>query len=135
MYTPYFAGQLSESESSPSTSAPEGPIYEKNPRKRSISEILRHIPSLQGLKTTDEWAKRRKVSESTSAHHTASQAYPPTIVNRLPMNLTYGNLLSERNHGIPASTYSLILIQVVRQCLLCIKQDRKSTRLNSSHAQ
>lgn len=53
------------------------------------------------------------------------------IVNRLPSNLTYGNLLSERNHGIPASTYSLILIQVVRQCLLCIKHAQLTSQMDA----
>ncbi|KAJ4783106.1 Mediator of RNA polymerase II transcription subunit 14 [Rhynchospora pubera] len=120
---------ISDSASSPATTATECPMYEKATKKRSISEILCHIPSLQGLKTTDR-AKRRKVSETTSVHHTTPQSYPPVLVNRLPSNLTYGNLLSERNHGIPASTYSLILIQVVRQCLICIKHAQLTSQMD-----
>jgi mediator of RNA polymerase II transcription subunit 14 len=114
----------------PCTPAPEGHNY-GNAKKRSISEILRYIPSLQGLKTTDDRAKRRKVSEPTKAHHIGAQSYPPMSVNRLPSNLTYGNLLSERNHGITASTYSLMLIQVVRQCLLCIKHAQLTSQMDA----
>ncbi|KAJ3669627.1 hypothetical protein LUZ60_011577 [Juncus effusus] len=122
--------QMMEYANLPSTSGHESTPQEKT-RKRSVSELLLHIPSLQGLKTIEQQAKRRKVSEPViNAHHLASQPLSSILTSKTN-NSTYASLLSEKNHGISANIYCSILLHVIRHCSLCIKHAQLTNQMDS----
>ncbi|XP_042478641.1 mediator of RNA polymerase II transcription subunit 14-like isoform X2 [Macadamia integrifolia] len=118
-----------ESASCHSTSLDVTPKNEDNPRKRSVSDILKFIPSLQGVECTSQFSKRRKISESASSRPPASQAHSSSEVICKP---TYGSLLAEANKGsAPSNIYVTALLHVVRHCSLCIKHARLTSQMDT----
>ncbi|KAK9083564.1 hypothetical protein Scep_030035 [Stephania cephalantha] len=99
-----------------------------NPRKRSISDIVRLVPSLEGL----EFSKRRKLSEIAPYHPRVSETLLIPDLASKNGGYTYGNLLAEANKGnAPSSTYITALLHVVRHCSLCIKHARLTSQMDA----
>lgn len=86
--------------------------------KRSLSEFLSNIPSLQRSIISGEPSKRRKLPED------ASSTQSGTI-------LTYGTILAEGNCYITENIYASVLLQVIKHCLLRIKYAQLTTQMNS----
>ncbi|OVA05345.1 Mediator complex [Macleaya cordata] len=105
------------------------PKHNKNPRKRSISDVLRLIPSLQGEEVSTV-CKRRKISDSAHCYPPGSQAVCSSDVIGKSEVYTYGNLLAEANKGnAPSNIYVTALLHVVRHCSLCIKHARLTSQM------
>ncbi|PIA46222.1 hypothetical protein AQUCO_01500025v1 [Aquilegia coerulea] len=117
------AGQAPES-GFPNKSNYEVSKYDINPRKRSISDLLSLVPSLEGTK------KRRKLSETALRHTPASQvARSSDFIGKID-GCSYGNLLAEANKGnAPSSIYVTALLHVVKHCSLCIKHARLTSQM------
>ncbi|XP_042512128.1 mediator of RNA polymerase II transcription subunit 14-like isoform X2 [Macadamia integrifolia] len=114
------------------TSLDVPPKNEKNRRKRSVSDILKFIPSLQGVVDTSPFCKRMKISESDSRHPPASQAHRSSELMSKPEGFTYGNLIAEANKGsAPSNIYVTSLLHVVRHCSLCIKHARLTSQMDA----
>ncbi|XP_043688493.1 mediator of RNA polymerase II transcription subunit 14-like [Telopea speciosissima] len=125
-------GNTPESGTCHSTNLDVPPKNEKNRRKRSLSDILKFIPSLQGVEDTSQFCKRRKISESDSRHPPALQALRPSELMSKPEGFTYGNLLAEANKGsAPSNVYFTTLLHVVRHCSLCIKHARLTSQMDA----
>ncbi|KAJ4981644.1 hypothetical protein NE237_032481 [Protea cynaroides] len=121
----------SESGTSRGTSLDVTLKNEKNPRKRSVSDILKFIPSLQGVEDTSRFCKR-KISESDARLPPASQAQRSSEMICKPEGYTYGNLLAEANKGsAPSNIYVTALLHVVRHCSLCIKHARLTSQMDA----
>ncbi|VAI17170.1 unnamed protein product [Triticum turgidum subsp. durum] len=99
------------------------------PRKRSLSDFLLDLPSLQGLKSSEP-SKRRKISESAQSS-LPLQAYSSS--SQSGTSLTHGNnILAERNNCVPATVYASVLLHVIRHCSLCIKHAQLTAQMYSS---
>ncbi|WVZ64079.1 hypothetical protein U9M48_013648 [Paspalum notatum var. saurae] len=96
-------------------------------RKRSLSDVLPSIPSLQGLQPSEP-RKRRKISEPVQSP-LPLQAYSSSLQSRA--NLTYGDVLEERNNCVPATIYASVLLNVIRHCSLCIKHAQLTAQMDS----
>ncbi|KAM0867437.1 hypothetical protein ACQ4PT_042027 [Festuca glaucescens] len=97
------------------------------PRKRSLSDFLPDLPSLQGL-TSSLPVKRRRISESVKSS-LPLQAYSSSLQSGT--NLTHGNILAERNDCVPATVYASVLLHVIRHCSLCIKHAQLTAQMDS----
>ncbi|XP_062199220.1 mediator of RNA polymerase II transcription subunit 14-like [Phragmites australis] len=97
------------------------------PRKRSLSDFLPSLPSLQGLESSEP-NKRRKISEAM--HNPLHlQAYSSNLQSRA--SLSNGNVLVERNSYVPATIYASVLLHVIRHCSLCIKHAQLTAQMDS----
>ncbi|CAN6181802.1 unnamed protein product [Urochloa humidicola] len=96
-------------------------------RKRSLSDFLPSIPSLQGLQP-NEPIKRRKISESVQSP-LPLQSYSSNLQSR--PSLTCGDVLPERNSCVPATVYASVLLHVIRHCSLCIKHAQLTAQMDS----
>jgi mediator of RNA polymerase II transcription subunit 14 len=97
------------------------------PRKRSLSDLLPELPSLQGL-TSSLPVKRRRISESVNSS-LPLQAYSSSLQSGT--NLAHGNILAERNDCVPATVYASVLLHVIRHCSLCIKHAQLTAQMDS----
>lgn len=97
------------------------------PRKRSLSDFLMDLPSLQGLKSSEP-SKRRRISESAKSS-LPLQAY--SSGTQSGTSLTHGNILAERNNCVPATVYASVLLHVIRHCSLCIKHAQLTAQMDS----
>ncbi|XP_010909256.1 mediator of RNA polymerase II transcription subunit 14 isoform X2 [Elaeis guineensis] len=99
--------------------------------KHTLSDFLTLIPSFQGLKSSTEQRKRKKISDSIHCHPTASLAFSSVRTCR-SSGYMYGNLLAEPNHGItPSNIYVSILLHVVRHYSLCIKHAQLTSQMDA----
>ena len=101
-------------------------------RKRSVSDMLGLIPSLQNLEANTRFNKRRKISESTHTLQPLSQALISSEMACKSEGYNYGNLIAEANKGnAPSSVYVSALLHVVRHCSLCIKHARLTSQMEA----
>ncbi|ERN01440.1 mediator of RNA polymerase II transcription subunit 14 isoform X2 [Amborella trichopoda] len=105
---------------------------EKTQRKRSLSDIIKLVPSLQEIEATTAMRKRRKMSESEIVPFRIAEASTlPASICKTRV-LTYGDILDEANHGLaPSSIYATVLLHVVRHCSLCIKHARLTSQMDA----
>ncbi|PIA56680.1 hypothetical protein AQUCO_00700798v1 [Aquilegia coerulea] len=112
---------------------PKDPSYsdykhDKNPWKRSISDLLSLVPSLEGTKVS----KKRKLSETALSHIPTSQHTCSSDNLSRVEGYTYGNLVAETNKGnAPSSIYVTAFLHVVRHCSLCIKHARLTSQMDA----
>ncbi|XP_065853425.1 mediator of RNA polymerase II transcription subunit 14 isoform X2 [Euphorbia lathyris] len=105
---------------------------DQNPRKRTVSDILHLIPSLQDIDAKQGSSKRRKTA--SSIHPQQQSAKMPVSSERIFKNegYSYGNLIAEANKGnAPSSVYVAALLHVVRHCSLCIKHARLTSQMEA----
>ncbi|KAG6645446.1 mediator of RNA polymerase II transcription subunit 14 isoform X2 [Carya illinoinensis] len=106
--------------------------HDKNPRKRTVFDVLNLIPSLQGLEAASRFCKRRKISEYAHALHPSSQAPISTEMVTKMEGYSYGNLIAEANKGNASSSiYVSALLHVVRHCSLSIKHARLTSQMEA----
>ncbi|KAK6157809.1 hypothetical protein DH2020_012057 [Rehmannia glutinosa] len=101
-------------------------------RKRSVSDMLRSLPSLHCLEVNDASNKRRKIKKEPHAQ------LPPTqsLISRDHPSKTEGhnfaNLIGEANKGNASpSIYVSALLHIVRHCSLCIKHARLTSQMEA----
>lgn len=105
--------------------------HDKNPRKRSLSDVIKLIPSLKGVEASTGSQKRRKTSESAQYTY-SSQSHCLSLVPYKTDGYTYGNMLAEANCGrAPSSIYVTAFLHVVRHCSLCIKHAQLTSQMDS----
>ena len=116
----------------PDSGVCDGPNHDIKLRKRTLSEMLNLIPSLQGAEANLGSCKRRRISESDQAQHSSSQVLMPTDITSKTGLYSYGDLISEANKGYaPSSIYVSALLHVVRHCSLGIKHARLTSQMGA----
>ncbi|KAK9919543.1 hypothetical protein M0R45_028134 [Rubus argutus] len=126
----------------PASQAPESGVchghnhdvsnHDRKLRKRTLSEMLNLIPSLQGVEANSESCKRRKISEVVHAQHSSSHVLMSTDMTSKTDLYSYGDLISEANKGnAPSSIYVSALLHVVRHCSLGIKHARLTSQMGA----
>lgn len=106
--------------------------HDKNPRKRTVSDMLNLIPSLQSLEANSGFCKRRKISEVAGTQKSSPQLLMPIEMISKSEGYSYGNLIAEANKGnAPSSIYVSALLHVVRHCSLCIKHARLTSQMEA----
>ncbi|KAI9098996.1 hypothetical protein K1719_024763 [Acacia pycnantha] len=105
---------------------------DKRSRKRTASDMLSLIPSLQGLENSSVICKRRKISDSPCSQSSLRQTLISTEMIPKTEVYSYGNLIMEANKGsAPSSIYMAALLHVVRHCSLCIKHARLTSQMEA----
>uniref|UniRef100_A0A6M2EMA0 Mediator of RNA polymerase II transcription subunit 14 n=1 Tax=Populus davidiana TaxID=266767 RepID=A0A6M2EMA0_9ROSI len=106
-------------------------IHEKNPRKRTVADMLSLIPALQDLDAKAGFSKRGRTSESAHFQQVSSQMLVSSDMVSKNERYSYGNLIAEANKGnAPSSIYVSALLHVVRHCSLCIKHARLTSQMD-----
>ncbi|KAJ1413883.1 Mediator complex, subunit Med14 [Sesbania bispinosa] len=106
--------------------------HDKKSRKRTASDMLNLIPSLQVLDKSPEICKRRKISDSSGSQLSLPQGVMSTEMIPKPEGFSYGSLIAEANKGsAPSSIYIAALLHVVRHCSLCIKHARLTSQMDA----
>ncbi|KAJ8770274.1 hypothetical protein K2173_012744 [Erythroxylum novogranatense] len=104
--------------------------HSKNHRKRTVSEILGLIPSLQDLDAEVGFSKKR--GRMLEAH--SQQSFSQVVLAKAVLkseHYSYGSLIAEANKGnVPASVYVSALLHVVKHCSLCIKHARLTSQMD-----
>ncbi|OMO55386.1 Mediator complex, subunit Med14 [Corchorus capsularis] len=104
--------------------------HDKNPRKRTVSDMLSLIPSLQGIEAVAGFGKRRKTSDVPYTQQPSSQVLMSSEMISKSETYSYGNLIAEANKGnAPSSIYVSALLHVVRHSSLCIKHARLTSQM------
>ncbi|XP_030505760.2 mediator of RNA polymerase II transcription subunit 14 isoform X1 [Cannabis sativa] len=106
--------------------------HDKNPRKRTVSQMLNLIPSLKDVEANSGFCKRRKISEAVGAHNSSPQLLMSMEMVSKSDGYSYGNLIAEANKGnAPSTIYVSALLHVVRHCSLCIKHARLTSQMEA----
>jgi mediator of RNA polymerase II transcription subunit 14 len=97
-------------------------------RKRSLSEFLLNIPSLQQSRISDGPRKRRKAPEHMKdgilfKEYSSSAQSGKTI--------TYGNIFTEENCCVTSAFYASLLRRVIKHCSHLIKYAQLTTQMDS----
>ncbi|KAM0949887.1 putative mediator complex, subunit Med14 [Dioscorea sansibarensis] len=99
--------------------------------KRSLSDVLTMIPSVQSLEGRTDMRKRRKIVDSSGSHQGDVQAFS-SVLSVKHDEYVYGNLLSEANRGaVLSNIYVSALLHVIRHCSLCIKHARLTSQMDA----
>ncbi|KAL3516282.1 hypothetical protein ACH5RR_023184 [Cinchona calisaya] len=107
------------------------PRQDKMSRKRTMTDLLSSLPSLQCLEANEESYKRRRIMEWNPRHST-SQMLITSELCRKTEGYSYEDLVSEANKGnLPSSIYISVLLHVVRHCSLCIKHARLTSQMDA----
>lgn len=107
------------------------PERDRNCQKRTISDVLSLIPSLQGVSTVEGPYKRRKTLESSNLSVSPNAPSSPDLGSKSEA-YSYGSLLAEANKGnAPPSIYVSALLHVVRHGSLCIKHARLTSQMEA----
>ncbi|CAO2210665.1 unnamed protein product [Urochloa humidicola] len=93
-------------------------------RKRSLSEILLNIPSLQQSRISDGPRKRRKASALKKDGVLSKE-------HSFGKPLTYGNIFTKENHCVTSAIYASVLRHAIKDCSLCIKYAQLTTQMDS----
>lgn len=105
---------------------------DKKSRKRTASDMLNLIPSLQEFVKNQGICKRRKISDACSSQLALPQSsITPEIIPKAE-GCSYGSLIAEANKGnAPSSIYVAALLHVVRHSSLCIKHARLTSQMDA----
>lgn len=108
------------------------PKHEKTSRKRTVSDMLNLIPSLQSLESGVKSCKRRRVLDVATSQEPSSEAVNLTETISRSCGYSYGKLIAEANTGnVPSSIYVSALLHVVRHCSLSIKHARLTSQMEA----
>jgi mediator of RNA polymerase II transcription subunit 14 len=105
---------------------------DKKSRKRTASDMLNLIPSLQEFVKNQGICKRRKISDACGSQLALPQSsITPEIIPKAE-GCSYGSLIAEANKGnAPSSIYVAALLHVVRHSSLCIKHARLTSQMDA----
>ncbi|KAL2661474.1 hypothetical protein GLYMA_03G247300v4 [Glycine max] len=110
-------------------------VTSKNDRKsgkRTASDMLTLIPSLQGVESNSGICKKRKISDSAGCQLSLPQGVMSAEIIPRTEGYSYGSLIAEANKGnVPSSIYVAALLHVVRHCSLCIKHARLTSQMDA----
>lgn len=96
--------------------------HDRSSQKRTMSDLLLSIPSLQLIETVEGSCKRQKTSATSSSQLSISEFPVSTEFSSRREGYSYANFVAEANKGnAPSSIYVSTLLHVVRHCSLCIK--------------
>ncbi|CAL0308808.1 unnamed protein product [Lupinus luteus] len=124
--------QAVESTVNYSTSEDVSSKHDKKSRKRTASDMLNLIPSLQGLENNSRIYKRRNISDLSGSQLSLKQSLISTEMIPKAEAYNYGSLIVEANKGnAPSSIYIAALLLVVRHCSLCIKHARLTSQMDA----
>ncbi|XP_057439509.1 mediator of RNA polymerase II transcription subunit 14 isoform X2 [Lotus japonicus] len=105
---------------------------DKKSRKRTASDMLNLIPSLQGREKNLGICKRRKISDLSDSQLSLPQGVMSAEMIIKAEGYSYGSLIAEANKGnVPSSIYIAALLHVVRHCSLCIKHARLTSQMDA----
>ncbi|WCJ43890.1 Mediator of RNA polymerase II transcription subunit 14 [Euphorbia peplus] len=105
---------------------------DQNPRKRTASDMLNLIPSLQEIDAKAGFSKRRRTVGSIYPQQQSIQTHLSSEMVFKNEGYSYGNLIAEANKGnAPSSVYVAALLHVVRHCSLCIKHARLTSQMEA----
>ncbi|RDX85457.1 Mediator of RNA polymerase II transcription subunit 14, partial [Mucuna pruriens] len=105
---------------------------DKKSRKRTASDMLTLIPSLQGVENNPGISKRRKISDSSGCQLSLPQGAMSAEMIPKTEGYSYGSLIAEANRGnAPSSIYIAALLHVVRHCSLCVKHARLTSQMDA----
>ncbi|KAL2345792.1 hypothetical protein Fmac_007077 [Flemingia macrophylla] len=105
---------------------------DKKSRKRTASDMLTLIPSLQGVENNLGICKKRKISDSSGCQLSSPQGTMSTEIIHKTEGYSYGSLIAEANKGnAPSSIYIAALLHVVRHCSLCLKHARLTSQMDA----
>ncbi|CAA2934872.1 mediator of RNA polymerase II transcription subunit 14 [Olea europaea subsp. europaea] len=108
------------------------PRYNRMPRKRALSNILKSLPSLNHLEVNEGANKRRKITDLVHSQLPPLQMLISSEISSKNERYSYGNLIAEANKGnAPSSIYMSVLLHVVRHCSLCIKHARLTSQMDA----
>ncbi|XP_022897929.1 mediator of RNA polymerase II transcription subunit 14-like [Olea europaea var. sylvestris] len=108
------------------------PKHDRTPRKRTLSDMLKSLPSLYHLDVNEGAKKRRKIMETAHAQLPPLQMLISSDISIKTEKHSYGNLITEANKGnAPSSIYVSALLHVVRHCSLCIKHARLTSQMDA----
>ncbi|KAL2536887.1 Mediator of RNA polymerase II transcription subunit 14 [Forsythia ovata] len=108
------------------------PRHDRTPWKRTLSDTLKSLPSLNHLEVNEGANKRRKIMEPAHAQLPPSQMIISSEISSKTERYSYGNLIAEANKGnAPSSIYVSVLLHVVRHCSLCIKHARLTSQMDA----
>lgn len=106
--------------------------HDRNSRKRTVSDMLGLIPSLQALEANVGFSKRRRTSESAKNQNPSPVTHVSSAVISKIDGYSCGSLIAEANKGkAPSSIYVSALLHVVRHCSLCIKHARLTSQMEA----
>lgn len=127
-----FAAQGLECSVNFSTSEDGISEHDKKSRKRTTSDMLNLIPSLQGVVKNQGICKRRKISDSRGSQLSLPHSsITPEVIPKAE-GCSYGSLITEANKGsAPSSIYVAALLHVVRHSSLCIKHARLTSQMDA----
>ncbi|CAN8260433.1 unnamed protein product [Cochlearia groenlandica] len=140
MVTESLLSPLPTSQTADLASSSDCPLLKKNQksRKRSASDLLRLIPSLQGVEGIFIPNKRSKTSEMVQNELVKSDAPESHTLSTVVATSTktigcsYGNLLAEANKGnAPSSVFVYALLHVVRHSSLSIKHAKLTSQMEA----
>lgn len=106
--------------------------HDKTLGKRTVSDMLNLVPSLQCLVVNEGSCKRRKITDLALTQQPSLQTLISSeTVGRIE-GYSYANLISEANKGnAPSSIYVSALLHVVSHCSLCIKHARLTSQMEA----
>ncbi|RAL49014.1 hypothetical protein DM860_001334 [Cuscuta australis] len=123
-----------ETDSATCTNSSLGAAYRQNkmPRKRTVSDLLDSLRSLQGIECNEGSYKRRKIMKSASTHHFQSQIQISFEMPAKTDDCSYADLLTETHKGnAPSTVYVSALLHVIRHCSLCIKHAQLTSQMDA----
>ncbi|KAL8545645.1 hypothetical protein ACS0TY_005686 [Phlomoides rotata] len=102
------------------------------PRKRSVSDILKSVPSLHCLEVNESSNKRRKIKGMPLAQLPSTQSLISSDHLSKTERHSFTDLIAEANKGNASpSIYVSALLHIVRHCSLCIKHARLTSQMEA----
>ncbi|KAH6813445.1 RNA polymerase II transcription mediator [Perilla frutescens var. frutescens] len=102
------------------------------PRKRTVSDMLKSLPSLHSLEVNESSNKRRKIKGVPQAQLTPTQSLISCDHPSKSGGHSFANLIAEANKGNASpSIYVSALLHIVRHCSLCIKHARLTSQMEA----
>lgn len=127
----FLPAQAIDSATCPQSEQDAASRYNILPRKRTLSDLLDSLPSLQAMESNEGSHKRRKLVES-GTHLPKSLMLISSDISGKAEEYSYGSLIAEANKGnAPSSIYVSSLLHVVRHCSLCIKHARLTSQMEA----
>ncbi|KAG6417480.1 hypothetical protein SASPL_119661 [Salvia splendens] len=105
---------------------------EGRPRKRTVLDMLKYLPSLHSLEVNESSNKRRKIKEAPQAQLPPMQSIISCEHPDKTGGHSFANLIAEANKGNASpSIYVSALLHIVRHCSLCIKHARLTSQMEA----
>ncbi|KAL6570249.1 hypothetical protein OROMI_014763 [Orobanche minor] len=102
------------------------------PRKRTVSDMMKSLPSLHCLEVNDAFNKRRKIQRVPHAQLPPMQSLISYDHPTKSEVHSFANLIAETNKGNASpSIYVSSLLHIVRHCSMCIKHDRLISQMEA----